>query len=575
MYKSIQKGRFMLRKITINSRMLILILVIFLMTIAFGWTFLSGVEKVKEIGVSRANKTMNEGERHKLKVATHSLAISLAAATQSAPTEEGKIDIIRNLIDSIRFEADKSGYFFVYRQTINVALPTNKSLQGKDLGHLKDKNNVPLVKSMYELAQKGGGFITYIWPKPGKGDQPKLSYAESIPGTNMWIGTGVYLDNVEEETAAIDNDINDVVSGLLWAVISVGAVLCLLVILPFCFFVARSVTRPLLEALGLAQTVAAGNLNVDIDTSQTDEPGKLAEALGAMTAQLDEIVSQVKEGAQGVASGSMQISGSAQVLADGATRQAASVEEVSSSMEEMINQIRHNTENARQTEAMATRTAEDAQQGGDAVMEAVTSIKHIAEKISIIEEIARQTNLLALNAAIEAARAGEAGKGFAVVAAEVRKLAERSGTAATEISELSNSTLVKADQAGEMLTKMVPDIRKTAELVQEIATASVEQNSGAEEINKAIQELDNVIQQNASASEEMASTAEEFTAQAEQLQATMEFFKTKDAGRGRFTTAHSSPSTLPQGQINKVKSTASALPAPDEEHGQDTDFEQL
>jgi methyl-accepting chemotaxis protein len=194
-------------------------------------------------------------------------------------------------------------------------------------------------------------------------------------------------------------------------------------------------------------------------------------------------------------------------------------------MEEMTSNIRQNADNAQQTQQIAIKAATDAEEGGAAVLQAVTAMKNIAEKISIIEEIARQTNLLALNAAIEAARAGEHGKGFAVVAAEVRKLAERSGAAAAEISELSSSSVRVAEQAGEMLSKMVPDIKRTADLVQEIAAASEEQNSGAEQINKAIQQLDQVVQQNASASEEMASTSEELSSQAEQLQATIAFFR--------------------------------------------------
>jgi len=198
-------------------------------------------------------------------------------------------------------------------------------------------------------------------------------------------------------------------------------------------------------------------------------------------------------------------------------------------MEQMTSNIKQNADNAQQTQSIAVQAAKDAESGGDAVHNAVEAMKNIAEKISIIEDIARQTNLLALNAAIEAARAGEHGKGFAVVAAEVRKLAERSGAAAAEISELSSSSVQVAEDAGNMLKKMVPDIQKTAELIQEIAAASNEQNAGAAQINKAIQQLDQVVQQNASASEEMASTSEELSSQAEQLMSTMTFFRVSSA----------------------------------------------
>ncbi|WP_428559347.1 MAG: HAMP domain-containing methyl-accepting chemotaxis protein [Solidesulfovibrio sp. DCME] len=290
-------------------------------------------------------------------------------------------------------------------------------------------------------------------------------------------------------------------------------------------FISRMITKPVLLGVRATEGLAAGDLNQRIELDQKDEIGALAAALRHMIAKLREVVGQVQSGAENVASGSEELSATTQSLSQGATEQAASVEEISSSMEQMTANIRQNADNAKQTEQIALATARDAQDGGKAVAQTVTAMKQIAEKIGIIEEIARQTNLLALNAAIEAARAGEHGKGFAVVAAEVRKLAERSGNAAGEISELSSSSVDIAEKAGDLLARIVPDIQRTAELIQEITASSVEQNAGAEQVNRAIQQLDQVVQQNASASEEMASTAEELSSQALQLQETVSYFQ--------------------------------------------------
>jgi methyl-accepting chemotaxis protein len=272
-----------------------------------------------------------------------------------------------------------------------------------------------------------------------------------------------------------------------------------------------------------AREVAEGDLTVKLAARcPTDE---LMQSLSAMVARLAQVVQDVKSASDNVAAGSQQMSSSAEEMSQGATEQAAAAEEASSSMEEMSANIRQNADNALQTEKIAVKSAADAKEGGKAVAQTVAAMKEIAGKISIIEEIARQTNLLALNAAIEAARAGEHGKGFAVVASEVRKLAERSQKAAGEISELSSSSVEVAERAGEMLFRMLPDIQRTAELVQEISAASREQDGGAEQINKAIQQLDQVIQQNASAAEEMSATAEELASQSAQLQDTVAFFK--------------------------------------------------
>jgi len=290
----------------------------------------------------------------------------------------------------------------------------------------------------------------------------------------------------------------------------------------------------LIEATGsiteAAKQVASGNLTVQLaERSPSDE---LMRSLSTMVAKLFEVVTDVKRASDNVAAGSQQMSSGSEELSQGASEQAAAAEEASAAMEEMSANIKQNADNAMQTERIAVKSAQDAQEGGKAVLQTVTAMRDIAGKISIIEEIARQTNLLALNAAIEAARAGEHGKGFAVVASEVRKLAERSQKAAAEISELSSTSVEVAEEAGEMLTRMLPDIQRTAELVQEISAACREQDSGAGQINKAIQQLDQVIQQNAAAAEEMSSTAEELSSQSEQLQETIDYF---DIGLGKQT----------------------------------------
>ncbi len=361
----------------------------------------------------------------------------------------------------------------------------------------------------------------------------------------------------------LDRAVNDTTSHSAWLMVAV-ILLGFTASIVIGFFITRSITAPIQQAVEVAELVAEGDLKVTIEADSRDEAGQmltslarmvatldraastasaiasgdlkvtvtpqserdtLGNALGTMVSRLTQVIGEVWTGANALSSASAQLSATAQALSQGTSEQAASVEETTSSLEQMSASVSQNADNSRATESTALKGAEDASESAKAVAETLQAMTAITEKISIIEEIAYQTNLLALNAAIEAARAGEHGKGFAVVATEVRKLAERSQTAAKEIGDLATSSVRVAERSGQLLKDLVPGIRKTAELVQEVAAASREQSAGVSQINNAMTKVDQVTQRNASASEELASTAEEMSAQAEGLQDLVSFFR--------------------------------------------------
>ncbi len=292
--------------------------------------------------------------------------------------------------------------------------------------------------------------------------------------------------------------------------------------------ITRSITTGIKKGVSFAEIVSQGDLTIDMEAaylSRKDEIGALARSLQAMVDKLKEVVTNVLGGSENILAASLQLSESSQQMSQGATEQASSAEEVSASMEQMSANIQQNTDNAQRADKLAVLGAERISKSNEVTKLSITSMREIAEKVSIISDIAFQTNILALNAAVEAARAGEQGKGFAVVAAEVRKLAERSKVAADEIERISKRGVLISDEAGKMLDQVVPEIQKTARLVQEIAASSIEQNSGAEQVNSALQQLNQVTQQNAASSEEMATASEELASQAEQLKEIISYFK--------------------------------------------------
>ena len=397
--------------------------------------------------------------------------------------------------------------------------------EGTDGTIRKTDGRMNLFTAFVQVAKASGhGYVTYNWPKPLKGGGataelfPKMSYVKMFAPWGWVIGSGIYIDDVDAAFSA------EAVKYMVITAIIVALILLVSML------ITKNAIRALNEAVRVSNSLAEGDLTVNIDIQTGDETGQLLMAMKHMVARMQGIVAGVKAAAGTVAEGSGRLSDGAEMVSQRTTEQAASAEEASSSVEEMHATIKQNADNAMMTEKIALKSAADAEESGKAVSEAVYAMKNIAEKITIIEEIARQTNLLALNAAIEAARAGDHGRGFAVVASEVRKLAERSHSAAVEIGQLSGSTVDVAERAGTMLTKLVPDIQKTAELVQEISAASREQASGTDQINSSIQQLNQVIQQNAGAAEEISSTSQELSSQADELLKTISFFKVHEVG---------------------------------------------
>ena len=419
---------------------------------------------------------------------------------------------------------------------------------------------VKIVTQVADIVKEGGNIRAGVIAA----NEGRANTAEAINTSAAYIG---YLKKTMSDLA--EESASDAARAKLILISIIIA--SLLAAVGSAVWIAVNISRGLSRAVGLANAVGIGDLSQKIDVSSDDEVGDLVKALNGMTVNLNataalaneiahgnlmieakplsdkdtlglalermveklrQIVSEALTAAQNVSAGSQELSASAEQLSQGATEQASSAEEASSSMEEMASNVKQNADNANQTEKIAAQSAKDAEASGAAVGRAVNAMQTIAEKITIVQEIARQTDLLALNAAVEAARAGEHGKGFAVVASEVRKLAERSQAAAAEIGTLSVETVKVAQEAGSMLGKLVPDIKKTAELVEEITAACREQDVGSAQINQAIQQLDKVGQQNASASEQVSSTSEELASQAEQLQSTIAYFRIEPGTKG-------------------------------------------
>ena len=457
-------------------------------------------------------------------------AIILGEQIKGLENEEDIIQTIIQQTDPVRFFDDQSGYFFTYKTDgVRVNVPVNKEQNGENLIDLQDPDGKFIVQAAIDAAMRGGDWDEYVFEKPGAGIQPKLSYNKMVPGTDIFIGTGIYLDNIEQVKQELYQHISSQskeIQLIMIAIFTVG----MLVIIGLSFGINHTQTRAISESITLADRLSQGNLsaNIKIKKAEVHEIRQLMLALNMMSEKIRQVVTSIADVSKLVAAKSVQINQAARSINSGAIKQASNIEEISVSMEEMVTTTSQNAENAQRTNRLAQQSSHNISEGGDAVSITVDVMKMIGEKISIVEDIARSTALLALNASIESARAGEHGKGFAVVANEVRALAGRSQQAAKEITEIVAQNVSRAIHAGDIIRETVIEIQHTAEMIQEITAASIEQNNGAGHINNAITQLNTIIQHNTSSSEEMTGIAEELSSQAKQLQEVLALFDIED-----------------------------------------------
>lgn len=505
----------MLRRLSVKKKMYLIIMAILVLFLVMIFFVVRSTNRAKELGVDKVGQVMLSDQQAKIRVATHTAALALGHAIEHTSDTDEQIDIIRKLIDDIRFEEDKSGYFFVYNNTTNVALPTKKELQGKDLAGAKDKNNVFFVRELKDAAQSGGDFVEYVFAKPGAGDVDKLAYAEMIPGTRMWIGTGIYIDNIDKQQQSMETEIGSGVRKDFITMVLISGII-FIGIITLCLLIVVGIVGSLKSMVTSFQDIAEGegDLTKRIVVESQDEVGELAgwfnqflqklqELIGSIannTSAIDQnaqnlsaIVTSLNENSSQAQSLSHNVASSAEEMSANMSNVAAAMEQsttntsmVASATEEItatINEIAQKSEEAHSVSEKAVKRAESTSNRMEELGASTNAISKVTETIT---EISEQTNLLALNATIEAARAGEAGKGFAVVANEIKELAKQTAEATLDIKkrieDVQSTTSTTVDEIQEISGVIIT----VNEIVATISLAVGEQSSALSDISENI-----------------------------------------------------------------------------------------
>lgn len=514
----------MLNRFTVRQRMYLIIGAIFVLFCVLVYFAIDNGFKAKELGVDKTGEIMLVDQKAKIQVASHAMALSIGEAITSFGSRDEQVEAIRRYINKIRFEEDQSGYFFVYEGTTTLAHPIRPENHGKDLADSKDINGVYLIKELRDAAEKGGGYVTYVWPKPGMGDVPKLSYAEMIPGTNMWIGTGVYLDNIDSYQKDMEADISSKVNQstitmlMIAGIIFIGIIALIIVI---AVGIVKNLGMMVLSFQDIAE--GEGDLTKRIEIKSKDEISELARWFNLFIEKLQVMIRTIADNSNSVGDRSNQlsaISGELLINAQDTTGRSASVataaEEMSANLnnvaaameqsstnanmvataaEEMSSTINEIAENAERARGISSEAVDQARSAYTKMKELGEAAEKIGKVTETITEISEQTNLLALNATIEAARAGEAGKGFAVVANEIKELAKQTAEATLDIKNLINNVQSTSKTTEEGIEQISTVITGVNDIVSTIATAVEEQTSATQEIANNIAQASRGIQE--------------------------------------------------------------------------------